>query len=188
MQYLRLDSGATARVDASDFPFASSTERDPGILLRPAVAHALAGPFCATIDLALLSLTLIYLALWASGEKIAGNLVELLSIRLSVGHFLEIALCWVVWRAIFYYCGLYTWQHVRRPAGVPGRVALAAGISALLAASMVGSIWHHGHAGPAAIFFWAAITGGALFSRAAICLFHLAVRPHFRRNCPNFPN
>jgi len=182
MQSLRLDSGATAPLDTTGFPFASSTERNPGILLHPAVAQALAGAFSATIDLALLSLTLIYLALWASGARIAGNVAELLSIRLSVGHFVEIALCWMVWRAIFYYCGLYTWRHVRRANGVLGRTVLAAGISALVAAEVVGSVWRHGHALSVAVFFWFAAAAGALLSRAAICLFHLCVRPHFRRS------
>lgn len=182
MQSLRLDSGATAPLGTTDFPFALSTARNPAVLLHPAVAHAMAGAFSATIDLAWLSLTLIYLALWAGGAKIAGNVVELLQIRLSVGHFVEIALCWMVWRTIFYYCGLYTWQHVRRASEVLGRVALAAGISALVAAAVVGTAWHHGHAVAVAVFFWLAATSGALLSRAAICLFHLCVRPHFRRS------
>ncbi len=181
-QSFQLDSNSTARFDAAPFPLAPSKQRNPGVMLRPAVARALAGALCATIDLALLSVTLIYLALWASGAKIAGNLVTLLSLRLTIGHFAEIALCWMVWRTIFYYCGLYTWQHVQRANAVPGRVALAAGISALTAAAVVGSLWHHGHSLRVAVIFWVAAMGGALLSRVGICLFHLYVRPHFRRS------
>jgi len=179
---LRLDPGSTARLDRAPLPFAASTPRDPGILLRPAVARAIAGAFCATVDLALLTVTLIYVALWASGAKIAGNLVALLSVRLTVGHFAEIAVCWIIWRTIFSYCGLYTWRHVQRANGVPGRVALAAGISACVAAEVVASIWHHGHAIRVAIFFWAAAMGGALLSRGVVCLFQIYVRPQLRRS------
>lgn len=181
-QNIRLDPDSTAGLDRNQFPFALAVPRSPRLLLPPAVAQALAGPLCGTIDLALLSVAIIYLALWASGAKIAGNLMALLSIRLTVGHFAEIALCWMVWRTIYYYCGLYTWRHVQRALGVAGRVALAAGVSAVVAAGVVGSMWHHGHALDVAFFFWIAATGTTLLSRVVLCLFHLYLRPHFRRS------
>jgi exopolysaccharide biosynthesis polyprenyl glycosylphosphotransferase len=180
-QSLRLDHDSTARLDGVGSPFALTTSRASGLRLRPAVARVISGAYCGTIDLICLSVTLIYLALWASGAKIAGNLVALLSVRMSIGHFAVIALCWMVWRTIFSYCGLYTWQHVQSANGVPGRVALASGVSALVAGEVVGAMWHHGHFLRATVYFWIAATGGALLSRVAICLFHLYVRPHFRQ-------
>jgi exopolysaccharide biosynthesis polyprenyl glycosylphosphotransferase len=116
-----------------------------------------------------------------SGAKIAGNLVAVLSIRMSVGHFAVVALCWMIWRTIFSYCGLYTWQHVQSSSGVPGRVALASALSALVAGEVVSTLWHHGHFLRVAVFFWIVATAGALLSRVAVCLFHLYVRPRFRQ-------
>ncbi len=178
---LRIDTSSTARLDTARFPVAVTAPRRPGVLIRPAVAQALAGGFSATLDLALLSATIICLALWASGAMVQGNVLELLSMRLTVGHFVELALCWMVWRTIFYYCGLYTWLHVQRPKAVAGRVALATAVSACVAGGVVGSMWHHGHSLRAGIYFWVAATGGLLLSRATICLFQVYVRPHFRR-------
>jgi exopolysaccharide biosynthesis polyprenyl glycosylphosphotransferase len=180
-QNFQIDPGATTGIESAQIPFLVKSPAPPSVQLRPAVARALAGPFCATVDLAFLSVILIFLALWASGENIAGNLVGVLSLRLTIGHFVEIALCWVIWRTIFSYCGLYTWQHLRSATGVPGRVALASGISALFAAEIVGRLWHHGHSVRVGIAFWIAATAGALLSRVAICLFHMYIRPHFRR-------
>ncbi len=178
---LRLDTSSTARLDTTRFPVTTTVPRSSGVSIRPAVAQALSGAFAATLDLALLSTTLICLALRAGGVKIAGNVVELLSMRLTVSHFVELALCWMVWRTIFYYCGLYTWQHVERPRAVAGRVALATAISSCVAGGVVGSMWHHGHALRAGIYFWIAATGGTLLSRAGIGLFQVYVRPRLRR-------
>jgi exopolysaccharide biosynthesis polyprenyl glycosylphosphotransferase len=181
-QNFQLDHDSTARLETVGSSLAVHKPLAPGMRLRPAVARAIAGAFSGTIDLAWLSVTLIYLALWASGAHIAGNVVALLSIRISVGHFAVIALCWILWRTIFSYCGLYTWRHVQSANGVPGRVALAAGVSALVAADVVASMWHHGHFLHVAGYFWIAATGGTLLSRVAICLFSLYVRPRFRQN------
>jgi exopolysaccharide biosynthesis polyprenyl glycosylphosphotransferase len=179
---LQLDDDSTARFDSVGLPFAIRTQGTSALRLRPSIARAISGALCATVDLVFLSVTLIYLALWASGLQIAGNLVALLSVRLSVGHFAVIALCWMVWRTIFSYCGLYTWQHVQSASGVPGRVALAAGISGLIAGEVVATFWHHGHFSSVALIFWIVVTGEALLLRVAICLFQLYIRPHFRRS------
>ncbi|MFZ1938447.1 MAG: sugar transferase [Terracidiphilus sp.] len=181
-QNLQFDHDSTARLESAGPTFALTTRRAAGLRLRPAVARAISGGLCATVDLAWLSVVLIYLALWLSIAKVAGNLFALLSIRLSVGHFTLIALCWMIWRTIFSYCGLYTWQHVQSANGVPGRVALASGLSALAAAEVVGAMWHHGHFLRIAVYFWLAAAGGALLSRVAVCLFHLFIRPHLRRS------
>jgi exopolysaccharide biosynthesis polyprenyl glycosylphosphotransferase len=178
---LQFDESSTARLDAGQSPFPLTSARSQGLRLRPAVARSISGAFCGSIDLTILSVALIYLALWASGARIAGNLIALLSIRISIGHFAVVALCCVAWRTIFAYCGLYTWQHVQPARSVPGRVVLATGASALIAGKVVSSMWHHGHFAQVAIEFWIATTAGAIVARIAICLFHLYVRPHFRR-------
>jgi exopolysaccharide biosynthesis polyprenyl glycosylphosphotransferase len=179
--HLQFDHDSTARLDAAGSPFQLTSSRSAAVRLRPAVARAVSGAFCGALDLACLSAVLIYLALWASGARIAGNLIALLSIRISVGHFAVVALCCVMWRTIFAYCGLYTWQHVQSARSVPGRVALATGAAALLAGKVVSNMWHHGHFARVAIEFWIATTAGALLSRIAICLFQLYVRPRFRQ-------
>src|SRR5579863_5860942 len=102
--------------------------------------------------------------------------MSLMSMRMSVGHFVTLALCWAVWRTIFSYCGLYTWQHVQSAKGVPWRVAVAGGISALLAGQVVASLWHHGHFVRVAVYFWVCAAGSALLSRVTIGLFQLHVR------------
>ena len=180
-QNLRLNHDSTADIDGVGPPFVLAGAHKTGWRLRPAVARAISGPLIGTADLVCLSVMLIYLALRASGAKVLGNLVALLSVRISVGHIAVIALCWVVWRTIFYYCGLYTWQHVQSARGVPGRVALATGVSSVVASDVVGAMWHHGHFARLAIYFWFATMGGALVVRVAICLFQLYVRPYFRQ-------
>jgi exopolysaccharide biosynthesis polyprenyl glycosylphosphotransferase len=179
---VQLNHDSTARLDTVGSLFALRKPRSAGLELRPAVARAISGALVGTIDLAWLSMSLVYLALWMSGAKIAGNLVELLSIRMSVGHFAVVVICSMIWRTIFSYCGLYTWQHVQSANGIPGRVALASGLAALVAGEVVGGMWHHGHFLRVTIYFWIAATGGALLLRAGIWLFQMFVRPYFRKS------
>jgi exopolysaccharide biosynthesis polyprenyl glycosylphosphotransferase len=178
---LRPQHDSTARLGEARVPFALSARDGHPLRLRPAIARAIASELCAIADLVCMSVVIIFIALWASGGPIAGNVMSLMSMRMSVGHFVTLALCWIVWRTIFSYCGLYTWQHVQSAKGVPGRVALAAGVSALVAGEVVASFWHHGHFARVAGYFWVAASGGALLSRVTICLFQIHVRPHLRR-------
>jgi exopolysaccharide biosynthesis polyprenyl glycosylphosphotransferase len=181
-QHLQSEDDSTARLDAAGAPFALTAPQSPALQLRPAVARAISGELCAIADLVCLSTALVCLALWAGTPRIAGNVTALLSMRMSVGHFVVLALCWFVWRTIFTYCGLYTWRHVQSAQGVAGRVVLAAGLSAVVSGQVIASMWHHGHFLRMAVYFWIAASGGALLSRVAICLFHLYVRPHLRRD------
>jgi hypothetical protein len=174
---LQFDPDSTARMEAPSSPFPLASPESRTLRLRPAVARAISGAFCGAVDLTVLSGALIYLALWAGGARIAGNLIALLSIRISVGHFAALALCCVAWRTIFAYCGLYTWQHVQPARSVPGRVALATGASALIAGEIVSSLWHHGHFTQVAVEFWIAATAGVIVDNGQIG----AALLHFRR-------
>jgi exopolysaccharide biosynthesis polyprenyl glycosylphosphotransferase len=180
--HLQSDQDSTARLDPRGVPFALSAPLSPGLRLRPAVARAISGELSAIADLVCLSAALTILALWVGSDHIAGNVTALLSMRMSIGHFVVLALCWLVWRTIFSYCGLYTWRHVQSAQGVPGRVVLATALSALIGGQVIASLWHHGHFLRMTVYFWMAATAGALLSRVAICLFHLYVRPHLRRD------
>ncbi len=192
--HLRSEDDSTARLEAPGVPFALAAPQNAALRLRPAAARAIAGELCAIADLVCLSITLIYLALlagsaniayldfWAGSASIAGNITKMLSMRMSVGHFVILALFWIVWHTVFSYCGLYTWQHVQSAQSVPGRVVLATGLSALVAAQVIASMWHHGHFARVAAYFWIVSTGSALFCRLAIALFYLYVRPQLRRD------
>lgn len=162
-------------------PFLLADQAGSSMRLRPAVARGIAGRMSGIADLVLLSLTLIYFALWVSGVQYAKDPLGLLSARMSVGHFVVLAFCWMIWRTIFFYCGLYTWQHIQSAKGVVGRVALATGVAALVAGQVISSQWHHGHFARMTLYFWLASTCCALTSRAAIGAFHVYVRPHLRR-------
>jgi exopolysaccharide biosynthesis polyprenyl glycosylphosphotransferase len=137
---------------------------------------------CAAGDLVVLSLVLIYLALWASGIKEGDKIVTLLSMRVSIGHFVMLALCCVAWNAVFSFCGLYEWQHVRSALDLFGRVVLATGCSALIGGQVIASEWHHGHLLRNAVSFW--LIGGVclLALRAVLAGFHVYVRPRFRQS------
>ena len=172
---------STARIDEARLPFALSAPGNPPLRLRPAIARAIASEGCAVADLVCMSVVLVSLALSASGVLVPGNVMALLSMRMSLGHFVTLALCWIVWRTTYSYCGLYTWQHVQSAKGVPWRVAVATGISALVAGQVVGSFWHHGYRARVAAYFWVFATCSALLSRVAIGLFQLHVRPYLRR-------
>ncbi len=150
--------------------------------LRPSVARGIAGRLCGLADLVLLSVTLVYFALWAGGVELTGNLMTLLSIRMSVGHFVVLAMCWAVWRTIFSYCGLYTWQHVQSAQGVLGRVVLATGLYALVSGQVIAIVWHHGHPIPLTFLLWLVGTCCAMTTRVAIGAFHSYVRPKMRRS------
>jgi exopolysaccharide biosynthesis polyprenyl glycosylphosphotransferase len=153
----------------------------PAYRLRPSVARGIASSFACIADLVLLSIILIYFALWAVHDAPVTDPVTLLSMRMSVGHFAVLALCWMAWRFIFSYCGLYTWQHNQSALGVLGRVVLATGISACIAGEIIAVQWHHGHFAEIALYAWIGAAFMALISRVAIGLFHLYVRPLFRQ-------
>ncbi len=157
-------------------------EADSAMLrLRPTVAQGIAGRVSGISDLVLLSLTLIAFALRAGGVEYLGNPIELLSARMTVGHLFVLAFCWILWRTIFFYCGLYSWQHIQSAKGVLWRVILATGLSALLAAQVISTQWHHGHFLRILLYFWLAATCCVLSSRTVIGAFQLYVRPHLRR-------
>ncbi len=162
-------------------PFSLGRADRASMRLRPAVAQGIAGRVSGICDLASLSLTLIAFALWAGGVAYLGNPVELLSAKMTVGHLFVMAFCWIIWRTIFFYCGLYSWQHIQSAKGVLGRVVLATGLSALLAARVIASQWHHGHFLQILLYYWLVATCCALTSRTVIGAFQLYVRPHLRR-------
>src|SRR6185503_19779413 len=162
-------------------PFDLGERERATLRLRPTVAQGLAGPVSGIIDLALLNLILIEFALWAGGAKYIGNPVELLSARMTVGHLFVLAFCCMIWRTIFYYCGLYSWQHIQSAKGGVVRVVVATGMSALVSAQVIASQWHHGHFLRVSMYFWLAAMCCALTSRAVIASFQLYVRPHLRR-------
>ncbi len=93
-----------------------------------------------------------------------------------------LAFCWMIWRAVFFYCGLYAWQHLQTIQGVIGRVLLATGICALVEAQVIASQWHHGHFLRALIYTWLVSLLFALFSRAVISVFTIYVRPYLRQS------
>ena len=92
-----------------------------------------------------------------------------------------LAFCWMIWRAIFFYCGLYTWQHIRSVPSVAGRVLLAAGICALVEAQVIAAQWHHGYFLRILLYGWIVSGLCALLSRVVIGAFHAYVRPHLRQ-------
>lgn len=149
--------------------------------LRPPAARGIAGRLSGVIDLALLSATLIYFALWAVHARPVVNPLALLSMRMSISHFCMLAICWTLWRAIFFYCGLYVWQHLQSVPGVVGRVFLATGLCALTEARVVAVQWHHGHFLRVMVYVWTVAALGALLSRLLIGGFHVYVRPSLRR-------
>ena len=178
---LQSEYEGTASLKLVTSPWASPGSANPALRLRPSVARGIAGRFTGIVDLLILSVTLIYFALWAVNARPAVNPVALLSMRMSIAHFCMLASCWVIWRTIFFYCGLYTWQHILSVPGVVGRVLLATGLCALVEAQVIATQWHHGFF--LRILFFASIVSGlcALLSRVVIGAFHAYVRPHFRK-------
>jgi exopolysaccharide biosynthesis polyprenyl glycosylphosphotransferase len=156
-------------------------EVSPRLRIRAAVARGIAGRLVGGVDLCLLSASLIYFALWAVDARPAIDPLALLSMRMSIAHFCMLAFCWMLWRAIFYYCGLYTWRHVQSLLSIVGRVLMATGICALVEAQVIAVQWHHGRYRQVFIYFWMVCAASALLSRALIGTFHAYVRPVFRR-------
>lgn len=152
-----------------------------GLRLPPPVAHGIAGRVSSIADAVLLSTTMIYFALAAPGVPFADHLSALFSIRMSVGHFIVLAICCAVWHTIFSYCGLYTWQHIQSAKEASGRVALGVGICAPIAGEVIALYWRHGHFLAETLHFWLVGTCCALFSRAGIATYQQYVRPHMRR-------
>jgi exopolysaccharide biosynthesis polyprenyl glycosylphosphotransferase len=157
---------------------------DPAERLQPAVARGIAGSTAGAVDLLLLSITLICFALGASGNATADHMFQLLSMKITVGHFVVLALCWIAWRLCYSYCGLYTWQHVQTAKGVLGRVIAASGLSALIGGEVIAYVWHDGHSARFILSFWMVAACSTLMGRAALGVFHMYVRPHLRR-CRN---
>ncbi len=158
------------------------TMPDPAVRLQPTVARGIAGSAISVVDLLFLSMTLIYMALFASGNTTSDNLIAMLSMKITVGHFATLTLCWVAWRLCYSYSGLYTWQHVQSAKGVLGRVIAAAGFSALIGGQVIGCLWHNGHAIRFTLYFWAAAACSTLMARATLGIFHMYLRPRLRRS------
>lgn len=161
--------------------WASPAAAKSALPLCPRAAGGIAGRLSGVVDLALLSATLIYFALWAVDARPAVKPLALLSMRISIAHFCMLAICWILWRAIFYYCGLYVWQHLQSIPGVVGRVLLATGLCALTEAQVIAVQWHHGHLLRLMVYVWIVAALGALLSRLLIGAFHVYVRPFLRR-------
>lgn len=178
---LQSESQGTASLSLSVSPWARPQSADSPMRLPSFVARAIAGRFAGIVDLVLLSATLIYFALWAVDARPAFDPLALLSMRMSIAHFCVMALCWTIWRAAFFYCGLYTWQHIRSAPAVAGRVLLATGFCAVVEAQVIAVEWHHGHFLRIALYAWTVSAICALISRVAIGAFHVYVRPNLRR-------
>ncbi len=148
--------------------------------IAASTARCITGWTIGVVDLFYLSATLIYFALWAVNESPFVDTVTLLSMRISVKHVCMLALCAILWRFIFYYCGLYTWQHIQVVTGLLGRIALATGACALLQAQVIAVEWHHGHYFELFVLDWATTASCALTSRALLICIHTYVKPLFR--------
>jgi exopolysaccharide biosynthesis polyprenyl glycosylphosphotransferase len=181
---MRSENQGTASLKIPVAQLAPSSAREAALRLRPSLARGISGKLSGIADLVILSIELIYFALWAGGVSLSGDLMTLLSIRMSVGHFVMLAFCWIAWRTILSYCGLYTWQRVELAKEVFGRVALATAICAVVSGQVVATLWHHGQFLKVTLYLWLVGLCLALISRGAICTFHLYVRPRFRR-CRN---
>ena len=162
-------------------PWAQPEAGSPALRIRSSVARGIAGRLSGIADLLFLSLTLIYFALWAVEARPAVDPFALLSMRMSIGHFCMLGFCWIIWRAIFFYCGLYTWQHIQSVQSILGRVLLATGVCALVEAQVIASQWHHGHFLQIMLYTWVVSALCALGSRAGIGAFHVYIRPYLRR-------
>lgn len=159
----------------------SPAETGPDRRLSPRVARGIAGGLMGVVDLALLSGALVYYALWAVLARPAVNPLALLSMRMSVAHFCMLAFCWMLWRSIFFYCGLYTWQHLQSIPGLVGRVLLATGLCAMTQAQVIAVQWHHGHLLRLVVYIWSVTAMGALLARLGMGAFAVYVRPCLRR-------
>ncbi|MFZ0746712.1 MAG: sugar transferase [Terracidiphilus sp.] len=178
---LQSEFEGTASLKLITSPWAQPDAPMSALRLRSSVARGIASHLSGIADLLFLSLTLIYFALWAVNARPAVDPFALLSMRMSIGHFCMLAFCWMIWRSIFFYCGLYTWQHIRSVQGILGRVLLATGICALVEAQVIASQWHHGHFLRLVLYVWIASALCALTSRVLMGAFHAYVRPHLRR-------
>jgi exopolysaccharide biosynthesis polyprenyl glycosylphosphotransferase len=178
---LRSESQGTASLRLITSPWALPEPANSALRLRAAVAKGIAGKLSGILDLICLSTTLIYLALWAVKARPAVDPWTLLSMRMSVSHFCMLAFCWMIWRTVFFYTGLYTWQHIQSAFGVVCRVLLATGLCAIVVAEVVAVQWHHGHFLRIVLYGWIAAAFFTLFSRVLIGAFQIYVRPHLRR-------
>ena len=178
---LQSEFKGTASLSLAISPWKLRTPSKRAFGLRSPVARGIAGRFAGIVDLCILSATLIYFALWAVDARPAADPVALLSMRMSVSHFCLLAFCWIIWRSIFFYSGLYTWQHIQTVPSVASRVLLATGLCALIEARIIATQWHHGHFLRILLCAWILSFLGAVISRVAIAAFCLYVRPHLRR-------
>jgi exopolysaccharide biosynthesis polyprenyl glycosylphosphotransferase len=155
--------------------------REESSELPSVVVRGLVGLFCGSVDIFVLSAILVWSALTASNILPQDKLIDLLAVRMSVQHFVLLVMCWVIWRAIFWYCDLYTWRHVRSVKGIAGRLAFATALCAVLAGCVVAVSWGHGHFWRNSMLFWGAAFCGLAVVRGLVAAFCLHVRPHLRK-------
>ena len=154
---------------------------EPRIALPAFLVRGLTGFICGTADLAVLGASLILVALLANGIGSGYSLIDLLAMRISVEHFVVLVMLAIIWRSIFWYCDLYTWQHVRSAEGLFGRLALATGLSAGVSASAVSVLWHHGHFWRSTVLFWLISLFGVCALRCVLAAYCTYVRPCLRK-------
>jgi exopolysaccharide biosynthesis polyprenyl glycosylphosphotransferase len=170
----------TARENVADLLVFSPRPEQPS-KFPSVVVRGMVGLLCGSLDIALLSIILIWLGLAASGIHPGDRLLDLLAIRMSVQHFVLLVMCWIIWRTIFWYCDLYTWQHARSAEGIAGRLTLATGLSAILSGWVVAVSWGHGHLLRNTALFWLAAFCSLAMARALLAAFSMYVRPCFRK-------
>ncbi len=148
----------------------------PAFLVRGPISF-----ICGTLDLAILSASLILIGLPANSMRSGYSLVDLLAMRVSVEHLVMLVMLAIIWRSIFWYCDLYTWHHVRSAGGLFGRLALATGFSSGVSASAVSVLWHHGHFWKNLGLCWLISLCGVCALRGVLAAYGTYVRPRLRK-------
>ncbi len=148
--------------------------------LSPRASCGITERLLAICDVIRLSIILIYLALLAGNLQAGDTAIALLSMKMSINHFVVLAFCCVVWQIILSYCGLYAWQHVRTVSSIVGRLILAMAFSALIEREVIAALWHHGNFMTAAIYCWITGVCSAIVLRIIAAAFYIYVLPQFK--------
>ncbi len=159
------------------FPEPGCQESAPG-LARGLIG--VVGPLCGTMDILVLSLSLLVLVVAPYFSQHVIGFSDFLTLRFSIKNFVVVLVCWAAWRAILWSSGLYTEMSFGSLRGLIRQTAIASACCSAIA-GIVLLFRNRGERTLTFVLgFWALSFGFMLLGRAIVMFHHAYIRPHFR--------
>lgn len=178
MEAIREELAPEQFVAEHEIPAASENKKILGLARG---LMAVVGPLCGTMDIIVLSLTLLSLVVAPYFTQHALDFSQFLALRFSVKNFIVVLVCWAAWRVILWSSGLYTELSFGSLRGLIRQTAIASACCSAVA-GIVLLIRHRGESTWSFVLgFWAISFCFMILGRSIVLFHHAYVRPRFRK-------